>query len=263
MKKKFKIFSFLFLLISLLLFSACDLGTIKNSGDIYQALNESYIEYSEGDDKNNITNNVTFVNFKDFRFRYSWESDNPDIISDIGIVNQPTEDTWVSIKLTVSNTEISVYKTFELLVKEKRETSNEYSFDIEGTKSKLSIYELNDVIEDKEYTNHLDVIAYIHKFHKLPKNYLTKSQAKSLGWRGSGNVWANDSLYGKCIGGDTFNNREQRLPLTDSNTYIEVDVNCTGGNRGAYRIVYNRYTFDIYYTSDHYATFTYMIGEIK
>ena len=76
-------------------------------------------------------------------------------------------------------------------------------------------------------------------------------------------MWANDSLFGKCIGGDTFNNREGILPSTASNTYIEVDVNCTNGNRGAYRIVYNRYTFDIYYTDDHYESFIYMIGEIK
>lgn len=267
MKKilKFNFLSFLLLALSLVLFIGCDFSNNKydNDLDIYDIIEESYIEYQEGDNKNSVTGDVTFCVTLDYRFKYKWESNHPEIIDNTGKVSRPQEDTLVTIRLTVSNEEISLYNEFYLNVLKAIEVSDEYSFDIEGTKSFLSINDLNNVAIDQEYSRHLDVIAYIHKYHKLPSNYLTKSQAKSLGWRGSGNVWANDSLYGKCIGGDTFNNREQILPITASNTYIEVDVNCTNGNRGACRIVYNRYTFDIYYTDNHYESFVYMIGEIK
>ena len=97
----------------------------------------------------------------------------------------------------------------------------------------------------------------------MPSNYLTKKQAEALGWSGSGNdVWQNDSLRGKLIGGDTFYNNEGNLPNVTGYAYIEVDVNCSNGRRGAHRIVYNKYTWDIYYTSNHYDSFVYLIGQL-
>ena len=264
MKKVFKFFSFLLLAFSCLFLISCDFGSSFNyQVDIQQALKESFIEYQDNDNQNNVTNDVKFINCDDYRYDYRWESNNLKVIDNFGNVTRQEENVEVTIRLTVSSDQITIYKEFKLIVIKNDENKIKYSYDLEGTKSFLSIDDLNDVSENQEYTKHLDVIAYIYKFHKLPSNYLTKSQAKSLGWRGSGNVWANDSLYGKCIGGDTFNNREGVLPSTASNTYIEVDVNCTNGNRGAYRIVYNRFTFDIYYTDDHYESFVYMIGEIE
>lgn len=139
-----------------------------------------------------------------------------------------------------------------------------YTYDKENTKSKLKVSDLNLVYEDKEYTNYLDVCSYIYHFHKLPSNYLTKKQAEALGWSGSGNnVWQNASLRGKLIGGDTFYNNEGNLPSVTGYAYIEVDVNCSNGRRGAHRIVYNKYTWDIYYTSDHYDSFVYLIGKLE
>ena len=78
-------------------------------------------------------------------------------------------------------------------------------------------------------------------------NYITKSEAQSLGWRGGP---LKEYAPGKSIGGDTFTNRQHVLP--DSNSkYIECDINANGTNRGAERIVYNSGDFKVYYTSDN------------
>lgn len=163
-----------------------------------------------------------------------------------------------TIKFTYENKELS----FNIKLIEK--ANDGYTYDLENTKSQLKVSDLNTVYEDQEYSNYLDVASYIYHFHKLPKNYLTKSKAESLGWNGSGsNVWQNDALYGKLIGGDTFYNNEGNLPEVKGYAYVEVDVNCNGGNRGRYRLVYNKTTWDIYYTKNHYDSFVYLIGVLK
>ena len=45
------------------------------------------------------------------------------------------------------------------------------------------------------------------------------------------------------------------LPDSDDK-YIECDINANGTSRGAERIVYNTGDFKVYYTDDHYNTFT-------
>ena len=82
-------------------------------------------------------------------------------------------------------------------------------------------------------------------------NYITKSEARSLGWHG-GPVYK--VAPGKCMGGDTFTNRQEVLPSGEH--YIECDINTLDADsRGAERIVYSSDDFDVYYTSDHYETF--------
>lgn len=250
-----KLLNWVFLIFITLFTIGCDLLISDYPDDtyqvnIYQALEESYIEYAIGDSQESVTQDIKFVNCKDFRYDYKWESSNEDVIDNLGNVNQLDKDFVVKITLTISSPELRLYQIFYLNVKKEVIKEDGYTYDLENVKSALSLFELNDVKENEEYTNHLDVIAYIHKYHKLPSNYKTKSEAKAIGWT-------------KGIGGDTFQNREQELPIVDANTYIEVDVNFSGNNRGSHRIVYNRYTFDIYYTDDHYQSFTYMIGEKK
>lgn len=57
------------------------------------------------------------------------------------------------------------------------------------------------------------------------------------------------------IGGDIFGNREGRLPEAAGRKWYECDVNYNGGFRGEERLVYSSDGL-IYYTSDHYQTFT-------
>ncbi|WP_407423458.1 ribonuclease domain-containing protein [Methanobrevibacter sp.] len=107
------------------------------------------------------------------------------------------------------------------------------------------------VTEDGQYCTVDEVAAYIKEYHKLPSNYITKKQARDLGWEGGP---LKKYAPGKSIGGDTFTNRQHVLPDSDSK-YIECDINANGTSRGAERIVYNTGDFKVYYTADHYNTF--------
>ena len=79
--------------------------------------------------------------------------------------------------------------------------------------------------------------------------------ARKLGWK-SGSV--ERYAPGKCIGGDRFMNREGLLP--QGHTYYECDIDTLGASsRGAKRIVFSDDGL-IYYTSDHYASFTLLYG---
>ena len=117
----------------------------------------------------------------------------------------------------------------------------------------ISTVKINDtdVSENGQYCTVNEVAAYIKEYHKLPSNYITKSEAQSLGWHGGP---LKDYAPGKSIGGDTFTNRQGILPKSSSK-YIECDINANGTVRGAQRIVYNTGDFRVYYTSDHYNTF--------
>lgn len=106
------------------------------------------------------------------------------------------------------------------------------------------------------YTSKEDVALYLHLYGRLPANFITKSQARALGWK-SGSL--DRYAPGKCIGGDRFYNREGLLPA--GHTYYECDIDTLGSsNRGAKRIVYSDDGL-IYYTHNHYGSFTLLYGE--
>ena len=91
---------------------------------------------------------------------------------------------------------------------------------------------------------------YLHTYGRLPGNFITKKEAQAQGWPG-GDLWK--YAPGKSIGGDYFGNYEGLLPKDAR--YHECDVNYAGGSRGAERIIYGD-DGSIYYTDDHYASFT-------
>ncbi len=99
------------------------------------------------------------------------------------------------------------------------------------------------------YSEYQDVALYLHTYGELPDNFITKSEARELGWDG-GSV--ERYAPGMCIGGDTFGNREGILP---QGSYHECDVGTLGeDSRGAERIVWDD-EGNIYYTDDHYESF--------
>ena len=112
--------------------------------------------------------------------------------------------------------------------------------------------------EDGSYTSKEDVALYIHTYGHLPGNFITKKEAQALGWSGGS---LEPYAPGKCIGGSTFGNYEGRLPKENGRTYKECDIGTLGkSSRGAKRIVYSNDGL-IYYTDDHYETFTLLYGE--
>lgn len=111
---------------------------------------------------------------------------------------------------------------------------------------------------DGSYDSVKDVALYIHLYGKLPENYITKSEARALGWDG-GSVEA--YAPGCCIGGDTFYNNEGQLPDASGRKWTECDIGTLGESaRGAKRIVFSNDGL-IYYTEDHYETFELLYGE--
>lgn len=112
--------------------------------------------------------------------------------------------------------------------------------------------------KDGSYTTKEDVALYIHTYGKLPSNFITKNEARDLGWEGGS---LEPFAPGKCIGGDRFGNYEGLLPKADGRTYTECDIDTLGEkSRGAKRIVFSNDGL-IYYTEDHYETFELLYGE--
>lgn len=109
--------------------------------------------------------------------------------------------------------------------------------------------------EDGTYTTRDDVALYLYTYDHLPDNFITKKEARALGWEGGS---LEPYAPGKCIGGDRFGNREGALP---DGSYHECDIDTLGAkSRGSKRLVYSD-DGRIYYTGDHYETFDLLYGE--
>ena len=112
--------------------------------------------------------------------------------------------------------------------------------------------------EDGSYDSKDEVALYIHTYGKLPQNFITKKEAQSLGWSGGS---LEPYAPGKCIGGTHFGNYEGKLPEKEGRSYTECDIDTLGqSSRGAKRVVFSNDGL-IYYTEDHYSSFTLLYGE--
>ena len=125
--------------------------------------------------------------------------------------------------------------------------------------SKTETENKNNIIDrDGRYFDKENVALYIHTYGCLPKNFITKDEARDLGWKG-GNV--EEYAPGCAIGGDVFGNREGLLPKAKGRTYYECDIDTDGyHSRGSRRIVFSDDGL-IYYTHDHYENFELLYGE--
>ncbi len=112
--------------------------------------------------------------------------------------------------------------------------------------------------EDGIYTSRDEVALYIHIYGKLPSNFITKKEAKALGWEGGD---LTHFAPGKCIGGSSFGNYEGSLPDKKGRKYFECDIDTLDKkSRGPKRLVYSNDGL-IFYTGDHYETFELLYGE--
>ncbi|MGN0400113.1 MAG: ribonuclease domain-containing protein [Blautia sp.] len=146
-----------------------------------------------------------------------------------------------------------------IAVQENTENAVDTESPADSEEAEGSETEKTEVSEFDEYTSKEQVAAYIHIYGHLPENYITKKEAKKLGWVSSeGNL--SEVAPGKSIGGDYFGNYEGSLPEKEGRNYYECDIDSDGGYRGAKRIVYSDDGL-IYYTEDHYETFELLYGE--
>ena len=180
--------------------------------------------------------------------------------------SDPTEE-----ETEYSDDSIVVYTT-DSTVSEETETSeetdptetapveteeNELPMDYFDTESTTPAVEAPAIDENGTYTSKEDVALYLYTYGKLPDNFITKKEAQALGWPG-GNL--EPYAPGKCIGGDRFGNYEGLLP--SNHKYTECDIDTLGAkSRGAKRIVFSNDCSLIYYTDDHYESFTLLYGE--
>ena len=111
--------------------------------------------------------------------------------------------------------------------------------------------------EDGWYTDKEHVALYLWTYHRLPDNFMTKAQARNLGWE-SGSL--EKYAPGCAIGGDRFGNYEGQLPEKKGRTWYECDTGYKGKKRGATRLLFSSDGL-YYYTDDHYNTFTQMYPE--
>ena len=102
-----------------------------------------------------------------------------------------------------------------------------------------------------------DIVDNLTTTGQLPSNYITKSQAKALGW--SEGKALNNYAPGKALGGDIFDNTTGVLPSSTGRVWYEADVGINytmsraNPKNPAYRVLYSNDGL-IYGTYDHYET---------
>ena len=111
-------------------------------------------------------------------------------------------------------------------------------------------------VSASQYTSKDEVASYICDNGYLPPNYVNKNEGIRMYESKTGKRFERwnfnpQRMLGVMIGGDSFGNRDGKLPSGD---YREADVDYFGPNRGTNRLVYAS-GCNIYYTSDHYQSF--------
>jgi ribonuclease T1 len=118
------------------------------------------------------------------------------------------------------------------------------------------VRELNQIlgprVDEKELVSILEALNETGN-RTLPPKFVTKAQARKMGWKPGRDLWDYKNLKGKSIGGDLFGNREGRLP-DGKRVWREADLDYQGGHRGPKRILYSN-DGRRFVTVDHYRNF--------
>ena len=128
------------------------------------------------------------------------------------------EDTTIVSETTTTEATTTVEQTIEDPSEETTEETTEATTETtkESTTEETTEATTEETKIDKDgtYTSRDDVALYIYTYGELPSNFMTKKDAKKLGWEGGS---LEDYAPGMCIGGDYFGNYFSR-PRTAANT---------------------------------------------
>ena len=264
-RKHFPIF-LIFLTLLTLLFSGCDIDGITyinpDGSTIEYNTHSGSVTYNTPEENGSVSDDEEDISDGD-----GIDEDNPDETKDSEVTEENgtdedsdniTEDSDVEDTDKASEDSADTESLTEDSDKKSADSKDTDSLtEDSGNNNSEEIAEPEDeaitVSEDGEYTSKDEVALYIHLYKHLPSNFITKSEAKDLGWDSSkGNL--NKVAPGKSIGGDKFGNREGLLPKKDGRVYYECDIDYKNGSRNAKRIVFSNDGL-IYYTEDHYETY--------
>ena len=90
--------------------------------------------------------------------------------------------------------------------------------------------------------------VYLKAYGHLPDYYITKDEARKLGWKEGKNLA--HFAPGKMIGGDEYNNKKHILPEKEGRKWRECDVDYTGLKRNSLRLYYSSDGL-VFYSPDH------------
>ncbi len=93
---------------------------------------------------------------------------------------------------------------------------------------------------------------WIKYFGELPKYYVTKDFAYSVGWRDGKSL--SKYAFGKMIFGGIYNNSNGHLPNAPERIWYEADINYYEGKRNCHRLLWSNDGL-MFVTYDHYETF--------
>lgn len=116
--------------------------------------------------------------------------------------------------------------------------------------AELRLFARSEGIVDVE--GFIETVVSLRKTKKLPPRYLTKAEARKLGWEPGVDLCT--VARGRVIGGDRFGNREKKLPEKRDRKWYEADIDFFCGSRGPKRLVWSNDGL-MYLTTDHYQTF--------
>lgn len=97
--------------------------------------------------------------------------------------------------------------------------------------------------------------VYLKAYGKLPDYYITKEEARALGWSEGKNLA--HFAPGKMIGGDIFFNEPPQLPEKEGRIWYECDVDYEINKRNSKRLYYSNDGL-MFYSPDHGTTFYYV-----
>lgn len=176
------------------------------------------------------------------------------------------EDIWEDDLIEVEGEDLAMLENEEELLEDDEmfalsdEELEELEIDIDEELESIDMSaEEEEVIESAEYeidekgtyTSKEEVATYLHIYGKLPSNYITRSEAETLGLNRNGDN-LEEIAPGKSIGGEEYSNENGMFPVEEGRQYYACEIEDEDGD--AKYLIYSNDGL-IFYTDENYETF--------